>query len=280
MESHIYRNLESLPHIHRIVKTLFHKSSMKNLWTNEHPELFYVIKNGSRTEIGGKTYDISPGDIILIPPGVPHRGFVKPDNADGVFQIMIIFSWKASDYLLGKVHFDSLLKIPPNKKKNIVDIMTSMRMEQSGRDEMENLMLRSKLHAVLIEILNYVEEINGNTQYLSGNKSDKFIGNAKKFMDDHYTETIALKDISDELCISPYYLSHLFRKECGFTVFSYLAELRLNKAKELIEDGRMTISEVASTVGYNNKSYFTQAFRNYFGMNPSAHLKNLKRAAP
>ena len=271
MKDDLYKNLVCLPTIHRIVKTFFSATSMKRYWTNEHPELFYVIKNSFKAEMNGKFYDINPGDIVLVPPGVQHRGF--PESEEGVFQIMIIFSWEISDYLLEKVHYDSLLKIPPYKKKSIVEIITSMRMEQNRRNEMENLMLRSKLHAVLMEMLNYVEQTNDDSQFLSGNKADRIVGNAKKFMDDHYTETIALKDISDELSISPYYLSHLFKKECGFTVFSYLAGLRLNKAKDLIEDGRMTISEVANTVGYNNKSYFTQTFRNYFGMNPSEVLK-------
>ena len=102
MKEDLYKNLVCLPTIHRIVKTFFSAASMKRYWTNEHPELFYVIKNSFKAEMNGKFYEINPGDIVLVPPGVQHRGF--PESEEGVFQIMIIFSWEISDYLLEKVH--------------------------------------------------------------------------------------------------------------------------------------------------------------------------------
>jgi AraC family transcriptional activator of pyochelin receptor len=69
-------------------------------------------------------------------------------------------------------------------------------------------------------------------------------------------------------------LNYGFREIYGSTIFGYLRELRLNKAKALLDDGTMNVTEVAYEVGYSSLSYFTKAFRDYFGTAPGSYLRS------
>lgn len=64
-----------------------------------------------------------------------------------------------------------------------------------------------------------------------------------------------------------------FKKMYGTTAFGYLRQIRLEKAKQLLESGRLNVTLAAYEVGYNSIPSFSKAFSNYFGMNPAAFLK-------
>ena len=68
-------------------------------------------------------------------------------------------------------------------------------------------------------------------------------------------------------------LNRGFREMFGTSVFDYLRIQRLERARELLEDQRKNVTEVAFEVGYSQQSNFTKAFKNHFGTNPTDHLR-------
>lgn len=68
-------------------------------------------------------------------------------------------------------------------------------------------------------------------------------------------------------------LNRGFRRIFGTSVFGYLRKMRLEKARDLLETGKMNVTEAAMAVGYNSLSSFSRAFSNHFGMKPMSYLK-------
>ena len=64
-----------------------------------------------------------------------------------------------------------------------------------------------------------------------------------------------------------------FKKMYGTTAFGYLRQIRLEKAKQLLESGRLNVTLAAYEVGYNSLPSFSKAFSNHFGKNPAACMK-------
>jgi AraC-like DNA-binding protein len=64
-----------------------------------------------------------------------------------------------------------------------------------------------------------------------------------------------------------------FKKMYGTTAFGYLRQIRLEKAKQLLESGRLNVTLAAYEVGYNSIPSFSKAFSSHFGMNPAAFIK-------
>lgn len=73
--------------------------------------------------------------------------------------------------------------------------------------------------------------------------------------------------------ISEVYLRRLFLQQLGVTPRQYLLHLRLEKAKRLLEDGRLTVTLVAESCGYTNVYHFCRSFRQYTGLTPTEYRR-------
>ena len=65
------------------------------------------------------------------------------------------------------------------------------------------------------------------------------------------------------------YLNKLFKKETGESFSRYLTQVRMEKAKELLESGQFNVSEVSARTGYKSSQYFSITFIGYMGYSPS-----------
>lgn len=91
----------------------------------------------------------------------------------------------------------------------------------------------------------------------------------------HLSDPITLKDITEELHLSAPYISNLFKKEVGITIFSYITKKRLHSAIKLLNTSSMSIQEIAYYVGIDDANYFTKLFKNEFSCTPSQYRKNI-----
>ncbi len=90
---------------------------------------------------------------------------------------------------------------------------------------------------------------------------------AKSYIQQHYAEKVLVQDIAAVLGITPNYLSSTFRRETGMRLSEYLVSVRLEKARDLLRDGRMTYEEVAEAVGIGTETYLNRLFVRWYGVN-------------
>ena len=103
----------------------------------------------------------------------------------------------------------------------------------------------------------------------SNNKSSSYhriIEMAKQYIVENCAGDVSLERVAREVGFSSFYLSKLFKKEEGINYKDFVISVRMEKAKQLILEGRLNVSEVAVAVGYNNNTYFGKAFKNYFNI--------------
>lgn len=87
----------------------------------------------------------------------------------------------------------------------------------------------------------------------------------------HFTQDVSLTDIAEFSHLNPSYISQIFKKETGITFSKYLTELRINKAKQLLNASELSISDIAIKVGYNDYFYFLKIFKKATGLTPSQY---------
>jgi ABC-type sugar transport system substrate-binding protein/AraC-like DNA-binding protein len=90
-----------------------------------------------------------------------------------------------------------------------------------------------------------------------------------RYVDKNYAQPLSLKVLSAAFGMSAPYLGRLFRKAAGMSFTTYLNELRLRKADELLRYSGLRASEVAERIGYANVNYFYTLFKKYRGRYPS-----------
>ena len=92
-----------------------------------------------------------------------------------------------------------------------------------------------------------------------------------RFIDAHYREDISMQDAAAALRYSDAYFCKLF-KQCFKVNFSaYLNEYRVNRARQLILDPRLSLKDIGATVGYSDANYFTRVFKRLTGQTPSEY---------
>ena len=93
---------------------------------------------------------------------------------------------------------------------------------------------------------------------------------AIEFINSHYDGPLQISEIAEHVSLSRFYFTRLFRKETGRTPNDYLADVRINAAKEMLTDKILTIAEIAERCGFANTSHFTRFFREKTGQTPAA----------
>lgn len=92
-----------------------------------------------------------------------------------------------------------------------------------------------------------------------------YVGQALRYIEEHYAEDISLDAVAEQIGISPYYLSRLFRAERGESFVEYLTAVRMKTAVRLAKETRLSIREIATRTGYGSPTYFCRVFKKYTG---------------
>lgn len=122
------------------------------------------------------------------------------------------------------------------------------------------------------DFLVFLEEFEEKLASVIDEQDDNYIvRKVKKYVKQHYTEGIILKDLSSEFGVTNTYLSMLFKKETGETLKDYLTALKINKAKELLRETNEQVAEISKEIGYDNEHYFSRIFKQKTGMTPTQY---------
>lgn len=124
------------------------------------------------------------------------------------------------------------------------------------------------LEDILAWLDSFCEKVCGLLADRKEKRSDKLVYMAKRYIHEHYREKLALSDIADELNISSGHLSTTFSRYMNQTVSDYIAEVKIEHAKELIDSGQYLIYEIADQLGFENAYYFSKVFKKVTGMSP------------
>ena len=99
---------------------------------------------------------------------------------------------------------------------------------------------------------------------------------ARSFMDEFYDLPLNLTDISRHACLSRYHFLRLFRDEFATTPHQYLTRRRIEKAKELLVAGRLSVTDVCFEVGFESLGSFSTLFRRQVGDAPVSYRERQK----
>jgi YesN/AraC family two-component response regulator len=103
------------------------------------------------------------------------------------------------------------------------------------------------------------------------------IWKARKFIAQHSGEELSLTKLAKAVNISPNYLSEKFKKITGTNFVDYVARIRIGKARGLLEDVDVRVSEIAFAVGFQSLSQFNRAFKKLTGKSPTEFRITLVR---
>ncbi len=115
----------------------------------------------------------------------------------------------------------------------------------------------------------YIDEL----KLLKNKVFSKEINEAIAYINKNYQRPLKLTDIAHHVGMNESYVSRLFKKCLNINFVDYLNHIRVSKAKELLIQQQLSVSEIAYQVGYQNESYFSRIFKAIEGVSPKQYLK-------
>lgn len=179
--------------------------------------------------------------------------------------------------------FDWMVKCYPEDKNNIrlkvLEFVTWGEREafhvgavnygfRSRRGYLDTIMSLEEYEDIRAWFLEKMMQICCSIRDKNEERSESLVEKARSFMQENYSREISLDDVSKEVNVSPYYFSKIFKEESGENFTEYLANIRINKAKELLEDPDLSIKEIGVMSGYSDPNYFSRIFKKHTGVTP------------
>ena len=228
-----------------------------------------VLTAGSVTvTIDDVAYRLAPGDAVAVFPLVPHSfDELSPDSRG----VVAIFPPDIIPEYAGTFHgLQPESPLMPASKASLdlrfaVDRLGSLNME-------ENLPLCiAYLHVMMAGILHSL------TYRPVYDYSERGLGpRIISYISDHAFEEITLESASHALGISASHLSHFFSERLHTNFRRFINAIRIEKARLLMRDPNLTLTEICDACGYTNMRTFRRAFQQELGCLPSDHLANLR----
>ncbi len=233
-----------------------------------HFHNYYVIgfiESGIRRLLcKGRKYTLSEGSIVVFNPGDSH----SCSQSDGVLYYRC---FNISEKTMLKLSRDITgTEYPPMFSQNVIhdnevshDLLTLHDMVMNEMCEFEREELFLMLITMLIERYGHISKTSASF------RSDE-LKKACEFIYRHYAEPISLDDICHTAHLSKSALLRAFTEQKGVTPYSYLQNIRIVKAKEMLERGILP-SEAALSTGFSDQSHFTNCFTRFIGLPPGMY---------
>ncbi len=185
------------------------------------------------------------------------------------------------DRLCAKLYYEaSICSLPPHHLRilftELMSRIISSRCESdptdSSQEDLSKLYTRMLRARTLTDMVSLIKQELDTAQervgsYLSGRK-EWLVRTIKDIIHAHYAEDLTIDAIAGQAFISTGYATRLFRQYTGESINSYLTQIRMNAAAELLKTPTASISDTATKVGYTNVPYFSSVFRKKFGYTP------------
>ena len=246
-----------------IQRSLSFRSAQPN-W-HDNVELQLCTQGEGTVLINGLRYPFGEGDIVAVNSNTIHYTSTESQLTYSCLIISTDFCRQMGiDY--ERLSFSPRIQDPElaNLFRHLIQIYhdesTTMRIAQLNKLLLELLIALGKDH-----ILPASSTVSG--------KASEAVKNTLTYVRMHYASRITLDAIAKEVIFDKFALCREFRKITGQTIFGYLNLYRCLMATQQIENGA-SVSEAATSCGFENLSFFTKTFKHYMGKLPSACKPN------
>lgn len=240
------------------------------------------IRGKVKYVVEGKSYDLSPYDIVLVNRGELHRIVVSDKETYERIIVYIspsfieAYQTESSDLSLcfkkAQEEHSSVLRIQSMEKSAL--LQTTLRLERSFDDsEFAGDLYRQVLFLEFMIQLNRAA-LKNNLEFLDAPTYNPKVTHLIQYINAHLSEPLDMDTLASELYISKYHMMRLFKTETSSTIGSYINQKRLLTARDLILQG-VSVTDACFQSGFKDYSTFSRAYKKEFKVSPRNTLNKI-----
>ena len=249
---------------------------------HDHFEILIYLGNQCQFIVNDTGYTLYNGDIMIIPPNVPHL-MSSEEGINNTRYICMVPEKLMNQYAVVNDHlYEDISRFynepghyrldKENLDKTITHLNKILTYSDEEVDETAFVTAYHLYHALMnVYHAKKIPSLSGNY------KDDKHFSHIIYYIDQHFREAdLQLDRITQVFDISPYYLSKLFRKEMNQNFHEYLIEKRANYAAQLINNmnsNKMSLQDVSTASGFGDYSTFYRSFKKVYHTSPKKYAQ-------
>lgn len=252
-----------------------HPDRQIDLHSQNSWELDYILVGSGRRVIGNWGDTFEEGEIVLVPPEIPHCWNFDGGRVDAegnIVNITLIFNDLLIDRILSAFPMmeksitelrnqDAARMFFGAVRDNLAAILTGMRFESA--DERAASFLR------VLTLVSRHRESKPMGTWRKIDPVEHRMMQIRTYVSCNATREITLQEIAAHVGMNVSAFCTFFKRQTAQTFVDYLNKYRLDIACHLLEEGKLSVSEVCFASGFNNPAYFSRLFKKMYGVPPS-----------
>lgn len=286
---HKPENLINITKIVTVNKLSLDKNFIFRGESHDFWEIVYVDKESVICTADSRIINLKEGELLFHKPGEFHSLAANGYSQSSVYIISFVCKSAAMKFFEEK-------KLAPNKNfsKYIHSIFdegartfdipfTDPKLKKMALREEPSLgggqIIKNYLEIFLINLLRfYTETESGNETFLPVSKlSSKPVDEVMKILKENVNVNLSIDEICSKTSYGRAYLFRAFKAETGKSIIEYFIELKIEKAKQLILENKLSVKEIAAKLSFNEPNYFTKTFKRVTGLTPSLYRKTARQ---
>lgn len=252
-----------------------HELSKVALHSHDYYEFYFFLEGDISIQIGQETHPVRYGDVMLIPPHIPHRPIIHSTSTpyrrfvfwisqeyclhlrsispDYVYLTEYVEKEKQYIFHNDQITFNSL-------QSQLMRLIEEMNAERFGKE--------TQLSLYVNELVLYLNRMIYDRNAPRDKKTEiSLYQNLILYIEDHLEGELSLDMLAKEFYVSKYHIAHVFKEQLGMSIHQYITKKRLALCREAILSG-MSITQVYQTFGFGDYSSFYRAFKKEYGVSP------------
>lgn len=255
-----------------------HRYSSCNYKLSHHYEhtyqILFLLSGRISYQVGEKRYEVARGGMIVLNTleehtlevlEYPYERYIIQISPT-FFQNEVKYPEIISIFIKRPADFSHLLTVTEPIWNYLMGLVAEMEREYQGKKQYWEMCVGADLRKMFITIFRECAQVLTSMNMGTGTAIAYKVLN---YLDHHFAEEISVNSVAAALFLNKHYIAHVFKDETGYSLMEYVISLRMNRAKVLLSETDLRISDIAVECGYTDFTYFSKQFKKHTSCTPS-----------
>ena len=234
---------------------------------HSYTELFYIVGGDGQFQINDQLFPVRANQLVVVNPNVIHTEVSY--EAQPLEYIVLGIEGLALTVPDSDEARYCLYTLPEGN--HVLVCMQQVLQEMQERKPEYQTACLACMDLIMVQLMRHASV--SVTQAQSRFPANRQCASVRQYIDRHYKESITLDLLAEKASINKYYMAHAFKREYGISPITYLISCRIREGKRLLAETDLSLSQIATVLGFSSSSYFSQSFRNAEGLSPTEYRK-------